>query len=95
MKKWACLIVAMLTLMTMSAQAEEAVSQKTDVPAPSEVDARTFVISATTPTIDYVNIGIELGNIEEALKIGNVDSKTISQYVSYLGTASGQLQELR
>ncbi len=95
MKKWACLIVTMLTLVTMSAKAVDVAEQRTNETIPSEVDARTFVVNAAPQTIDYVNIGVELGNIEEALKGGNVDAKTISQYVSYLGTASGQLQEAR
>ena len=91
MKKLAYSVVVILTLMATSSWAEGA--EKGTVA--QEVDARTFVVSSAVPAVDYASIGKELVNIEEALKNGNVDARIISQYVSYLGTAAGQLQEAR
>ena len=91
MKKLTYIVAAMLMLITMSAKADDTATQT----AAQDVDARTFVVSSTSSVVDYASIGRELANVEEALKSGNVDPRVISKYVSYLGTASGQLQEAR
>ena len=89
MKKLAYIMIAMLMLATVSARADDVVVEKTS----QEVDARTFVVSSVSSMIDYASIGRELANVEDALKTGNVDARVISKYVSYLGTATSQLQE--
>ena len=90
MKKLIYVLVAMLSALATAYADEVAPELKAQ-----EVDARTFVVSSTSSMVDYASIGRELVNIEDALKTGNVDARGISKYVSYLGTASSQLQEAR
>lgn len=90
MKKRVCFWGMVLALLFAAVPAGAEISA-----AKKEVDARTFVVSSIVPTVDYTSVSRELNNIEDALKSGNVDSRTISKYVSYLGTASGQMQENR
>ncbi len=88
MKKWGYVLCAALLFWALPSKAENDASAK-------EVDARTFVVGSINASIDYTGISRELNNIEDALKSSNVDNRTISKYVSYLGTVSGQLQESR
>ena len=86
MKKWAYFLTIAMSLFSAAANAENNLK---------EVDARTFVVSSISGNIDHSMIGRELNNVEDALKNGNVDNRTISKYVSYLGTAGNQLEETR
>lgn len=88
MKKLACLLLLAWILPLFSANATELTTTK-------EVDARTFVVSSITSTVDYTGISRELNNIEDTLKASAVSGQIISKYVSYLGTVSGKLQESR
>lgn len=88
MKKLACLLLLAWILPLFSANATEQTTTK-------EVDARTFVVSSITSTVDYTGISRELNNIEDTLKASAVSGQIISKYVSYLGTISGKLQESR
>ena len=80
-------IFAFLTFFAFGAQAEESVN--------TEVDAQTFVVSSVPQTVDYQVISKELNAIEDALKNGNFESRTISKYVFFLATSVNQMRENR
>lgn len=80
-------IFAFLTFFAVGAQAAENVN--------TDVDAQTFVVSSVPQAIDYQNISKELNAVEEALKTGNFEPRTISKYVSYLAATASQMQENR
>ncbi|MBR1649151.1 MAG: mechanosensitive ion channel family protein [Alphaproteobacteria bacterium] len=61
----------------------------------AEVDARTFVVGSITAQINYNSISKEFSDIEQNLKSGAIDARTISKYVSYLGSIGSELQESR
>lgn len=63
--------------------------------AGTEIDAQTFVVSSVPQTVDYQSISKELIAIEEALKTGNFEPRTISRYVSYLASTASEMQENR
>lgn len=89
MKKFAY-IFAFFTFFVFAAQAAET-TEKSQV----DVDAKTFVLNSVQQVVDYQNISKELNAIEEALKNGNFEPRTISKYVSYLASVANQMQENR
>ena len=80
-------IFAFLAFFAFGAQAADSTQ--------AEVDAQTFVVSSVVQVIDYQNISKELNAIEDALKTGNFEPRTISRYVSYLAATASQMQENR
>ena len=88
MKKILYFMCILLTFFALSVKAEENVVKK-------EVDAQTFVVSSVAVEPDYNAVSKELNVIEETLKYKAADAQTIKNYVSYLNSIRGQLQESR
>ena len=87
MKKFACFLL-LLGLFAFGAKANENENMM-------EIDARTFVVNSAQQMLDFQSTSKELIKIEESLKSGNFDARTISGYVSYLANTGNQLIENR
>ena len=88
MKKISYFMCMLLTFFALSVKAEENAVKK-------EVDAQTFVVTSVAVEPDYNAVSKELNVIEETLKYKAADAQTIKNYVSYLSSIRGQLQESR